>query len=97
MMPAKPAALRYQNPQCSPDRGDADVTTVVFRRDGKPVPITGTIRCSTCGMEVPAESVVSVEHGAAASKVAITHPPGHKVSFNIESPDAVNVFMVDAR
>ena len=73
------------------------MSTIVFRKDGKPVPISGTIRCATCGLEVPADQVVSVEHGAAASRLAITHPPGHKVSFNIESPDAVNLYMVDAR
>jgi hypothetical protein len=73
------------------------VARIVFRKDGHPVPIAGTVTCATCGLEVPAESVLSVEHGAAASKVAITHPPGHKVSFNIESPDAVNLFMVCAR
>jgi hypothetical protein len=72
------------------------VTRVVFRKDGKPVPIEGTITCETCGTTVPAASVVSVEHGATASKVAISHPPGHRVSFNIDGPDSVNVFMVDA-
>ena len=73
------------------------MTRIAFRKNGKPVPISGTITCATCGLEVPAAEVLSVEHGETASKVAISHPPGHRVSFSIDSPDAVSLFMVCAR
>ena len=73
------------------------MTRIEFRKNGQPVPISGTITCETCGLEVPADQVLSVEHGATASRIAITHPPGHKVSFNIDGSDAVSLFMVDAR
>ena len=70
------------------------MTKVVFRENGKPRAITGTIRCPTCGTEFPAESILSVDHGEKESRLAISHPPGHRVSFATEGPNAVSLFVI---
>ena len=70
---------------------------ITFRKDGHPVPITGSLTCATCGLTFPAESILSVEPGARDSRLAIRHPADHRVSFSIDSADAVTLFIVHSR
>jgi hypothetical protein len=73
------------------------VTHVVFREDGQPRAIGGTIACETCGAEFPVESVLQVEHREKDTRLAITHPPGHKVSFVTEGAGAIALFILCSR
>jgi hypothetical protein len=69
---------------------------VAFRENGQPKPISGTIACATCGQEFPLDTIVQAEHREKDTKLAITHPPNHKVSFATEGPDAISVFVLHA-
>jgi hypothetical protein len=73
------------------------LATITFRKNGKPVPITGTVTCATCGKEFPADQILTVEHRDKDTRLAIHHPPGHKTSFITEGPDAITLFVIDAR
>ena len=73
------------------------MTHITFRKGGQPVPIEGTIRCATCGAEFRADEILSVETTAQESRLAISHPPDHRASFSINSPDAVTLFVVHKR
>ena len=73
------------------------MTRIVFREGGQPKPISGTIACETCGAEFAVESVLNVEHREKDTRLAISHPPGHKVSFVTEGSDAISLFILCSR